>query len=49
VDPDLKAWNKGIEEEIDGEYVETTTYPENTKEQVIIFTELLHEVFKTNE
>jgi|GEM_PF-3570241 len=49
VDPDLKSWNKGIEEEIDGEYIETTTYPENTKEQVINFTELLHEVFKTNE
>lgn len=48
INPDLKFWKRGVEEEIDGEFIETTTYPEDTKEQVIEFSGLLHEFFKIN-
>jgi hypothetical protein len=47
VNPDLKNSDDGVEEEVNGEYILTTTYPVNTKEALISFTEHLHEILKS--
>ena len=47
VNPGLNNSNHEVEEEVNGEYILTTTYPENTKEALMSFTELLHETLKS--
>jgi hypothetical protein len=49
VNPGLKNSDNEFEEEVNGEYILTTTYPENTKEALISFTELLNDALKSLE
>ena len=47
VNPGLNNSNHEVEEEVNGEYILTTTYPENTKEALMSFSEHLHEALKS--
>lgn len=49
VNPGLNNSDHEVEEEINGEYILTTTYPENTKEALMSFTEILYETLKSIE